>query len=142
MAQKLHMLNTLQIPKYLKTGNLVKFLSEKIRICSELSIYKDQDHSSNQLYMPEPDVQKNGHFSIWHILLVTYQKILSDVYTSLYQKAYVCSTSCLVSGSLVTYAVRPTALEPLPDVYCPRGMRLYTYCQCERRRKANNIDNF
>ena len=27
-------------------------------------IYPDQDHSSKQLYMPEPDV-KNGHFSIF-----------------------------------------------------------------------------
>lgn len=40
---------------------------------------------------------------------------------------YVCNTSCLVSGSLVTYAVNPTADEPRPDVYCERGTKLYTY---------------
>ncbi len=40
---------------------------------------------------------------------------------------HVCSTSCLVSGSLVTYAVKPTALDPLPDVYWPLGIRLWTY---------------
>ena len=42
--------------------------------------------------------------------------------------AYVCSTSCRVSGSRVMYAVRPTAEEPLPEVYCPLGTKLYTYC--------------
>ena len=50
--------------------------------------------------------------------------------TSLSYKAvmtYVCSTSCLVSGSLVTYAVKPTALDPFPEVYWPRGIRLCTY---------------
>ena len=41
---------------------------------------------------------------------------------------HVCSVSCLVSGSLVTYAVRPTADEPLPEVYWLRGTRLNTYC--------------
>ena len=56
MTRTLHMHNTLQIPKYLKTGNFMKFLSVKIRISSKLSIYWDQDHSSKQLYMPEPDV--------------------------------------------------------------------------------------
>lgn len=40
---------------------------------------------------------------------------------------HVCNTSCLVSGSLVTYAVRPTALDPFPEVYWPRGIRLCTY---------------
>lgn len=38
--------------------------------------------------------------------------------------AYVCKTSCLVSASLVTYAVKPTADEPRPDVYCDRGTKL------------------
>lgn len=42
---------------------------------------------------------------------------------------YVWSTSCLVSGSFVMYAVRPTALEPFPDVYWPLGTRLCTYCK-------------
>lgn len=46
---------------------------------------------------------------------------------SLSTRAPVWRTSCRVSGSFVTYAVRPTALEPLPDVYWPRGTRLYTY---------------
>lgn len=32
-------------------------------------------------------------------------------------QTYVCSTSCRVSGSFVTYAVKPTALDPLPEVY-------------------------
>jgi len=41
--------------------------------------------------------------------------------------APVCRTSCLVSGSFVTYAVSPTAEEPLPDVYWLRGTKLYTY---------------
>lgn len=40
---------------------------------------------------------------------------------------HICRTSCLVSGSFVTYAVSPTADEPLPDVYWLRGTRLYTY---------------
>lgn len=43
------------------------------------------------------------------------------------EDTYVCKTSCLVSGSLVMYAVRPTALDPLPEVYWPRGTKLYTY---------------
>ena len=55
----------LQTSKYLKTGNFVRFLSVKIRIYSKLSIYQDQDHSSTQLYMPEPDVQKSSHFSFF-----------------------------------------------------------------------------
>mmetsp|Transcript_13665 Transcript_13665/g.57836 ORF Transcript_13665/g.57836 Transcript_13665/m.57836 type:complete len:221 (+) Transcript_13665:706-1368(+) len=37
------------------------------------------------------------------------------------------STMSFVSGSLCTYAVRPTADEPLPDVYIPRGATLLTY---------------
>ena len=31
------------------------------------------------------------------------------------------------SGSRVTYAVRPTAEEPLPEVYIPRGAMRWTY---------------
>ena len=59
MARTLpYIYNTLQIPKYLKTGNFVKFLSVKVRISSKLSIYRDQDHPSKQLYMTETDVQK------------------------------------------------------------------------------------
>ena len=46
------------IHKYLKTGNFVKFLSVKIRISRKLSLRQDQAHSSNQLYMPEPDFKK------------------------------------------------------------------------------------
>lgn len=46
---------------------------------------------------------------------------------SLSTRAPVWRTSCRVSGSFITYAVRPTALEPLPEVYWPRGTRLYTY---------------
>ncbi len=46
---------------------------------------------------------------------------------SLSTSAPVCRTSCRVSGSFITYAVRPTALDPFPDVYWPRGTRLYTY---------------
>ena len=38
------------------------------------------------------------------------------------------STSCRVSGSRVTYAVRPTAEDPLPLVYTPRGAILWMYC--------------
>ena len=53
MTRICHICNTLQIPKYLKKGNFVKFLSVKIR-------RQDQNHSSNQLYMPEPDVQKKA----------------------------------------------------------------------------------
>ena len=41
---------------------------------------------------------------------------------------YLSSTSCLESGSRVTYAVRPTADEPFPEVYTPRGAILWTYC--------------
>lgn len=37
------------------------------------------------------------------------------------------NTSCFESGSRVTYAVRPTADEPLPEVYTPRGAILCTY---------------
>lgn len=33
------------------------------------------------------------------------------------EKTYVCKIGCLVSGSLVTYAVKPTAEDPFPDVY-------------------------
>ena len=36
-------------------------------------------------------------------------------------KAPLSSTNCLVSGSVTTYAVNPTADEPLPDVYMPRA---------------------
>src|ERR1700730_2972716 len=36
-------------------------------------------------------------------------------------------TNCRVSGSRVTYAVRPTAEEPLPLVYIPRGAILWMY---------------
>src|SRR5690242_12069410 len=38
-------------------------------------------------------------------------------------------TSWRVSGSRVTYAVRPTADEPFPEVYTPRGAILCTYCK-------------
>ena len=48
-------------------SNFMKFLSVKIRISSKLSVKQDQDHSLNQLYMPELDVQKNGHFSFFLI---------------------------------------------------------------------------
>lgn len=44
-----------------------------------------------------------------------------------YTTAHVCSTVCLVSGSFITYAVSPTALEPLPEVYWPLGIRWWTY---------------
>ena len=37
------------------------------------------------------------------------------------------STISLDSGSRVTYAVRPTADEPRPDVYMPRGAMRCTY---------------
>ena len=36
-------------------------------------------------------------------------------------------TNSLVSGSLWTEAVRPTAEEPFPDVYTPLGAILCTY---------------
>ena len=42
-------------------------------------------------------------------------------------KACLSKTSCFESGSRVTYAVRPTADEPLPDAYTPRGAILCTY---------------
>ena len=38
MARICHIRNTLQIPKYLKIGNFMKFLSVKIRISSKLCI--------------------------------------------------------------------------------------------------------
>jgi hypothetical protein len=40
---------------------------------------------------------------------------------SLRTKAPDSRTRLRVSGSLVTYAVRPTADEPFPEVYTPRG---------------------
>ena len=52
---------------------------------------------------------------------------MQQIPLSLSTSAPVWRTSCRVSGSFITYAVRPTALEPLPDVYWPRGTRLYTY---------------
>ena len=36
-------------------------------------------------------------------------------------------TCCFESGSRVMYAVRPTADDPFPDVYTPRGAILLTY---------------
>lgn len=42
-------------------------------------------------------------------------------------QTYLSRTSCLESGSRVTYAVRPTADEPFPDAYTPRGAILCTY---------------
>ena len=58
MDTPIYIHNTLQIPKYLKTGNFVKFLSIKVRISSKSSIYRDQDHLSKQLYMTETNVKK------------------------------------------------------------------------------------
>ena len=37
------------------------------------------------------------------------------------------STVSLVSSSLTTDAVKPTALDPFPDVYIPLGVILCTY---------------
>ena len=47
--------------------------------------------------------------------------------------AHLSSTSCLLSGSRVMYAVKPTADEPLPEVYTPRGAILWTYCYISYR---------
>ena len=58
--------NTLQISKYLKIGNFVKFLSVKSESpANYLSNKTKIIHQINCSYMPEPDVQKNGHFSIF-----------------------------------------------------------------------------
>ncbi len=46
-------------------------------------------------------------------------------------RVYLSRTSCFESGSRVTYAVRPTADEPFPDVYTPRGAILWTYYKTE-----------
>lgn len=43
------------------------------------------------------------------------------------RKSDLSSTSCFESGSRVTYAVKPTADEPLPEVNTPRGAILWTY---------------
>ena len=73
MARILHICNTLQKSKDLKTGNFLKFLSVKIRIYNKLSIQQDQDHPSTQLYMPEPDVQKIAiyHSSFLSFILIS-----------------------------------------------------------------------
>ena len=47
--------NTLQILKYFKTGNFVKFLSVKL---DSPANYLSNKTKIIQLYMPEPDVQK------------------------------------------------------------------------------------
>jgi hypothetical protein len=44
-------------------------------------------------------------------------------------RAPLSNTISLVSGSLVTYTVRPTADEPFPDVKIPLGAILWTYCK-------------
>lgn len=51
----------------------------------------------------------------------TVENMSSDKFSSGNKKAYLSNTSCLESGSRVTYAVKPTADEPLPEVYTPRG---------------------
>ena len=68
MARTLHICNTLQKAKNLRAGNLVKFLIFIIIISSKLSIYQDQEHSSKQLCMSEPDVLKNGNLSFFLFL--------------------------------------------------------------------------
>ena len=40
---------------------------------------------------------------------------------------HLSKTSCFVSASRVTYAVKPTAEEPFPDAKTPRGAILWTY---------------
>lgn len=46
---------------------------------------------------------------------------LQPCYYSRASKQYLSRTSCPDSLSLMTYAVRPTAEEPFPDVYMPLG---------------------
>ena len=46
---------------------------------------------------------------------------------SLSTSAPLSMTNSRVSGSRTTLAVNPTALDPLPDVYTPRGDSLWTY---------------
>ena len=77
MARICHICNTLQISKYLKIGNFVKFLSVKIRISSKMCIQQDEDHSSKQLYTSEPDVQKIGHLSIF-LLSFSFPRLTQD----------------------------------------------------------------
>lgn len=45
-----------------------------------------------------------------------------------YMNTYLSKTNCFESGSRVTYAVKPTADEPFPEVYTPLGAILCTYC--------------
>jgi len=42
-------------------------------------------------------------------------------------RAPLSRTISFVSGSLVTYTVKPTADDPLPEVYTPLGAILWTY---------------
>ena len=60
MARTLHIYNTLQIPKYLKTGKFMEFLSAE-----SPANYLSIETKIIQLYMPEPDVQKNSHLSFF-----------------------------------------------------------------------------
>ena len=105
MARILHICNTLQKSKYLKTGNFLKFLSVKIRIYSKLSIQQDQDHPSTQLYRPEPDVQKNSHFSFFLSFFLSFsfpgltQDSLDLSPWFSHKSTLFCSAQC--SGSLV-----------------------------------------
>ena len=107
MARILHICNTLQKSKYLKTGNFLKFLSVKIRIYSKLSIQQDQDHPSTQLYMPEPDVPKNSHlilsFFLSFFLSFSFPGLTLDSLDLSpwfsYKSTLFCSAQC--SGSLV-----------------------------------------
>jgi hypothetical protein len=52
--------NTLQTPKYLRTGNFVEFLTENQNLQQILN--QDQDRSPKQLYVRTRRL-KNGHFS-------------------------------------------------------------------------------
>jgi hypothetical protein len=49
--------NTLQTPKYLRTGNVVEFLTENQNL-QQILYHQDQDRSSKQLYTSEPGVRK------------------------------------------------------------------------------------
>src|ERR1700685_4679084 len=49
---------------------------------------------------------------------------------------HLSSTICWESGSRVTYAVNPTAEDPLPEVYTPRGAILCTYYQTKPKRNS------
>ena len=69
----------------------------------------------------------------WRITLV-FSSILSNssmqhIPLSERTSAPLSNTNSLVSGSLVTYTVRPTADDPFPDVNIPLGAILCTYCK-------------